>query len=283
MAKVNFAAKNFSFSSTPFKAVMREKATIPHGEDYQAQNCISVYNNGDGVPVEIHQEEGVYVLEMIFGHLLTSSNYDDLTKKTTGGRNGYGAKLTNIFSTEFVIETAEGKRQKKYKQVSVRVLLLVFSNNMGKKSKLVITKCKESENWTKVTFKPDLAKFNMTHLEDDVVALIKKRVIDLAGCLGKTVKVELNGQRIPVKSFLDYVNLYLQSASKARLDALPSNLRWNKLQDVIPPEIGELKSLTHLYLNNNYLTDGIPAQLANLTNLEILPEHHRKSSTSPRD
>ncbi|KAM3379200.1 hypothetical protein P3S68_011614 [Capsicum galapagoense] len=48
------------------------------------------------------------------------------------------------------------------------------------------------------------------------------------------------------------------------------NVRWNKLQDVIPPEIGELKQLTHLYLNNNYLTGGVPAQLANLTNLEIL-------------
>ncbi|CAL5397663.1 unnamed protein product [Camellia sinensis] len=71
------------------------------------------------------------------------------------------------------------------------------------------------------TFKSDLAKFNMTCLEDDVVALMKKRVIDLAGCLGKTVKVDLNGQRIPVKSFLDNVNLYIQSASKARPDALP--------------------------------------------------------------
>ncbi|KAJ4969606.1 hypothetical protein NE237_002705 [Protea cynaroides] len=187
------------------------------------QNCISVYNNGDGVPVEIHQEEGVYVPELIFGHLLTSSNYDDTEKKTTGGRNGYGAKLTNIFSTEFVIQTADGRRQKKYKQV--------FSNNMGKKSEPAITKCKENENWTKVSFKPDLAKFNMTHLEEDVVALMKKRVIDIAGCLGKTVKVELNGQRVPVKSFLDYVNLYLQSASKNRTDPLPRiaekvNERW---------------------------------------------------------
>ncbi|RVW87704.1 DNA topoisomerase 2 [Vitis vinifera] len=165
------------------------------------KNCISVYNNGDGVPVEIHQEEGVRPV----------------------GRNGYGAKLTNIFSTEFVIETADGRRQKKYKQV--------FSNNMGKKSEPVITKCKERENWTKVSFKPDLAKFNMTHLEDDVVALMKKRVVDIAGCLGKTVKVELNGQRIPVKSFNDYVNLYLQSAAKSRPESLPRiaekvNERW---------------------------------------------------------
>jgi DNA topoisomerase-2 len=86
-------------------------------------NLVSVYNNGDGVPVDMHKEEGVYVPELIFGHLLTSSNYDDAEKKTTGGRNGYGAKLTNIFSTEFVIETADGKRQKKYKQV-----MLVFVN-----------------------------------------------------------------------------------------------------------------------------------------------------------
>jgi len=86
-------------------------------------NTVSVYNNGDGVPVEIHQEEKVYVPELIFGHLLTSSNYDDNVKKTTGGRNGYGAKLTNIFSTEFVIETADGRRLKKYKQVVTRFLL----------------------------------------------------------------------------------------------------------------------------------------------------------------
>ncbi|XP_031273762.1 DNA topoisomerase 2 [Pistacia vera] len=170
------------------------------------QNLISVYNNGDGVPVEIHQEEGVYVPEMIFGHLLTSSNYDDNVKKTTGGRNGYGAKLTNIFSTEFVIETVDGKRQKKYKQV--------FSSNMGKKGEPTIAKCKENDNWTKVSFKPDLAKFSMTHLEDDVVSLMKKRVVDMAGCLGKSVKVELNGRRVPVKTFEEYVDLYPKSGAR---------------------------------------------------------------------
>ncbi|XP_054812803.1 DNA topoisomerase 2 [Prosopis cineraria] len=177
------------------------------------QNLICVYNNGDGVPVEIHQEEKVYVPELIFGHLLTSSNYDDNVKKTTGGRNGYGAKLTNIFSTEFVIETADGKRQKKYKQV--------FSNNMGQKSEPAITKCKEGENWTKVSFKPDLEKFKMSYLEEDVVALMKKRVVDLAGCLGKTVKVELNGRLIRLKSFRDYADLYLKSAEKSRPVPLP--------------------------------------------------------------
>lgn len=92
---------------------------------------------------------------------------------------------------------------------------------MGKKTDPSITKCKAGENWTKVTFRPDLAKFNMTYLEEDVVALMKKRVVDLAGTLGKSVKVELNGQRLPLKTFADYVNLYLQSASKSRPEPLP--------------------------------------------------------------
>ncbi|XP_038974184.1 DNA topoisomerase 2-like [Phoenix dactylifera] len=233
-----------------------------------AGNCISVYNNGDGIPVEIHQEEGVYVPEMIFGHLLTSSNYDDNVKKTTGGRNGYGAKLSNIFSTEFVIQTADGRRQKKYKQV--------FSENMGKKSEPSIVKCKEGENWTKVTFKPDLAKFNMTHLEDDVVALMKKRVVDLAGILGKSIKVELNGQRIPVKSFSDYVNLYLQSASKSRPEPLPRilekvNDRWEicvslsegQFQQVsFVNGIATVKGGTHV----EYVTNQITSHLMNIVN-----------------
>ena len=78
---------------------------------------VRVWNNGAGVPVEMHKTEKVYVPELIFGHLLTSSNYDDAEKKVTGGRNGYGAKLANIFSTEFVVETADGKRGRSYRQV----------------------------------------------------------------------------------------------------------------------------------------------------------------------
>ncbi|WVZ17608.1 hypothetical protein V8G54_010590, partial [Vigna mungo] len=80
------------------------------------QNTISVFNNGDAIPVEIPN--------FICGHLLTNSNYDDNVKKTTGGRNGYSAKLTNIFSTEFIVKIADGKRKKKYKQ-------LVFSSHIA--------------------------------------------------------------------------------------------------------------------------------------------------------
>ena len=65
----------------------------------------------------MHATEKMYVPELIFGTLLTSSNYDDEQKKVTGGRNGYGAKLCNIFSTNFTIETACSESGKVFKQV----------------------------------------------------------------------------------------------------------------------------------------------------------------------
>lgn len=173
-----------------------------------AAGLISVWNNGGGIPVEVHKVEGVYVPELIFGHLLTSSNYDDDEKKVTGGRNGYGAKLANIFSTEFVVETADGARSgKKYRQV--------FRNNMSERSEPEVSSCKSSENWTRISFKPDLPKFDMREgepLEADTVALMRKRVLDVAGVLGRGVKVMLNGERVPVRSFADYVDLYLGPA-----------------------------------------------------------------------
>jgi DNA topoisomerase-2 len=68
--------------------------------------------DGKGIPIVIHKEHKIYVPELIFGHLLTSSNYDDDEKKVVGGRNGYGAKLTNIYSSRFTIECNNGKKNK---------------------------------------------------------------------------------------------------------------------------------------------------------------------------
>ena len=54
--------------------------------------AIEVSNNGMGIPIIKHDTENVYIPELIFGTLLTSSNYDDAEQRTTGGRNSYGSK-----------------------------------------------------------------------------------------------------------------------------------------------------------------------------------------------
>ncbi|KAI9672891.1 MAG: DNA topoisomerase 2 [Trizodia sp. TS-e1964] len=162
---------------------------------------ISVWNNGRGIPVEIHKVENIYIPEMIFGHLLTSSNYNDEQEKVTGGRNGYGAKLCNIFSKEFILETADSRTGKKYKQI--------WTDNMSKMGKAKITSNK-SDDYTKVTFTPDFSKFSMTGIDDDFEALVKRRVYDLAGT-SRGVKVTLNGERVKIRNFKSYMEMYVKA------------------------------------------------------------------------
>ncbi|KAF9242373.1 DNA topoisomerase [Melanogaster broomeanus] len=168
------------------------------------EGTISVYNNGRGIPIEMHSKEKIYIPELIFGHLLSSSNYDDDEKKLTGGRNGYGAKLANIYSHEFTVDTADKNSSQKYKQT--------WTENMSKCGSAKITKNSKGEEYTRVTFRPDLKRFGMERIDEDTVSLLKKRVYDMAGTV-RDVKVYLNDERLKIKNFKQYVDMYLDSAA----------------------------------------------------------------------
>ncbi|KAJ7771941.1 DNA topoisomerase II [Mycena maculata] len=175
------------------------------------ESTISVYNNGHGIPIEMHATHNCYIPELIFGHLLAGSNFDDDEKKLTGGRNGYGAKLANIYSHEFTIETADKTTSQKYKQS--------WTNNMNTCGKAKITKNAKGDEWTKITFRPDLARFGMDSIDEDTASLLRKRVYDMAGTV-KDIKVFYNDKRITnVKNFKQYVDLYLASATEAANEA----------------------------------------------------------------
>ncbi|XP_063778296.1 DNA topoisomerase 2-beta [Pseudophryne corroboree] len=163
-------------------------------------NIISIWNNGKGIPVVEHKVEKVYVPALIFGQLLTSSNYDDEEKKVTGGRNGYGAKLCNIFSTKFTVETACKEYKHSFKQT--------WMNNMLKTTEPKI-KHFDGDDYTCITFQPDLSKFKMDKLDKDTVALLTRRAYDIAGSC-KGVRVLLNGKKLPVNGFRSYVDLYVK-------------------------------------------------------------------------
>lgn len=171
---------------------------------------ISITNNGKGIPIQIHKRENMYVPELLFGHLLTGSNFDDANeKRLTGGRHGYGAKLTNIFSKEFQVETMDTKRKKFYRQV--------WQDNMHTVNKAQVVDIQDTGitgDFTRVSFIPDLEKLakdstmeNRT-IPDDDYAIMCRRVFDLAGCAGGTITVTLNGKILPVQSFEDYAHLY---------------------------------------------------------------------------
>ena len=157
---------------------------------------ITVRNNGDGIPIKMHDKEKVWIPELIFGHLLTSSNYDDSKERTTGGRNGYGAKLTNVFSKEFrVTVVSEGK---KYVQV--------WSNNMSATTQPVMKDFKGASG-VEVEFVPDWRKFGAASFPTDFRTLIERRVWDAAAWCTKA-HVYLNGERIHVDSFESYAKMH---------------------------------------------------------------------------
>ncbi|EME46718.1 hypothetical protein DOTSEDRAFT_87208 [Dothistroma septosporum NZE10] len=172
------------------------------------KGVISVKNNGKGIPIEMHEKEGIYIPEMIFGHLLTSSNYDDEEAKTTGGRNGYGAKLTNIYSTEFQLDTVDRKTKQRYRQT--------WRNNMSTMEKAKIEKVKDTQDYTQITFKPDFRKFKMDGMDADFEGLVKRRVYDMAGT-AKGVKVYLNGERIKIAKFKQYMEMYTKAIKNENL------------------------------------------------------------------
>ena len=224
-----------------------------------ANNLIRVWNNGNGIPVVIHQEHNIYVPELIFGHLLTGSNFDDDEQKTTGGRNGYGAKLANIFSSEFTVETNDSNRGLSFKQN--------FNNNMSVRGEPVIKKSTGTD-FTCITFKPDLRRFKMDRLDEDIVALLSKRVYDIAGTNANgasKLAVYLNGCRIEVKSLESYIENFVGLEPPCTFQRI--NERW---EIGIGPSEGSFQQVS--YVNSictikggqhvNYIADQVVQRLA---------------------
>lgn len=158
------------------------------------KNKISIKDNG-GIPIEIHREYNQYVPEVIFGNLMSGSNYDDSDERVVAGLNGLGSKLTNVFSEEFVVSSCDGKKH----------FYQIFRNNMRERDEPVIKKSKD--NHTQITYKPDLSKFGIDSIDEDHFKMIEKRVYDLAG-LNPEISFTFNGSKLKFNSFEDYIKLY---------------------------------------------------------------------------
>ena len=164
---------------------------------------ITITNDGNGIDIAKHPENGLWIPEMIFGHLRTSTNYDKDEKRIVGGKNGFGFKLVLIWSTYGYIETVDHTRGLKYTQE--------FRSNLDVICPPVVTKVKSSKPYTTVVFRPDYARLQMPGgLSPDMLALLKKRVYDIGAVTDASVKkVRLNEALVPVKNFQQYIDLYL--------------------------------------------------------------------------
>ena len=169
---------------------------------------IIIFNNTcsktEQIPIEIHKTEKVYVPELLFGHLLTGSNFEDDNdnKRVVGGKNGYGAKLSNIYSEQFKLDILNTIYKLKYTQI--------FSNNMYKISKPIIKKNSSTVGYTKISIIPDYPRFGCKGLSEDMYLLFKKRTYDIAGTtsIENKVKVYFNDELLNINSFEDYIKMF---------------------------------------------------------------------------
>ena len=182
---------------------------------------VSVLNDGSGIDIASHPTEKnkkgkpLYIPEMIFGHLLTSTNYDKDEKKVVGGKNGYGAKLTNIFSTYFKLETVDHVRQKKYVQE--------FSENM-KESKRPKISDFTRKPYTKISWIADFKRFGLQGYTEAMVQQMIRRTYDIAGITEKSVSVYLNRKKLAIKDFKGYSEMYLTDKPLIYMEIDP---RWS--------------------------------------------------------
>lgn len=198
--------------------------TIDIGIDKET-GVITMINDGNGIDIAKHPEYDLWIPEMIFGHLRTSTNYKKDEKKVVGGKNGFGFKLVLIYSKWGYVETVDHTRGLKYKQT--------YKENLSIIEKPSVTKCK-GKPYTKVSWLPDYEKFGITNLTDDMYNLFVKRIYDIAAVTDKGVKVKLNSSIVPIKTFEQYVNMYVGSKTDTKRIYEANGDRWEYAVCITP-------------------------------------------------
>src|SRR5210317_182858 len=163
---------------------------------------VTIENNGPlgGISVRMHEKEGLWNPELVFGHLLTSTNYDDSQKRIVGGRNGYGAKLANIYSSDFSIVIKDHETKQTYTQK--------WSKNMTVCDPPKNQKHSGATSSVAITFTPEWKRFGMSKMDDTIYKIFQKRVWDANICTTQNCKVKFNGDVLTKQSFETYAKMH---------------------------------------------------------------------------
>jgi DNA topoisomerase-2 len=168
----------------------------------KVSGSVTIENNGPlgGIGVRMHEKEGLWNPELVFGHLLTSTNYDDSQKRIVGGRNGYGAKLANIYSSDFSIVIKDHETKQTYTQS--------WSKNMTVCDPPKIKKHSGATSSVSITFTPEWKRFGMSKMDDTIYSIFQKRVWDANICTTQNCKVKFNGDVLPKQNFEVYAKMH---------------------------------------------------------------------------
>src|ERR1051325_4466762 len=150
-------------------------------------NSITVVDNGRGIPVGLHEEEGISAAQVVMTKLHAGGKFDSMSYKVSGGLHGVGVSCVNALSERLELEIwrPEGETGPSY------TWLQEYACGIPK-GPLTKTGKAGRKTGTRVTFKPDCSIMEATVFNYDTLA---QRLRELA-FLNKGLKITLTDERV---------------------------------------------------------------------------------------
>jgi len=150
--------------------------------------CVSIEDNGRGIPIDMHKEENIPALQVVMTYLHAGGKFDNKTYKVSGGLHGVGVSVVNALSERMEVQVF--KDNKIYRQVYEKGIAVTKVDIIGTTEK----------NGSLTIFKPDREIFEDLEFNFDILST---RLRELA-FLNKGLKITLKDERAEKEHIFQY-------------------------------------------------------------------------------
>ena len=178
-----------------------------------SDGSVTISDNGRGIPVDIHHEEGISAAEVIMTQLHAGGKFDNNSYKVSGGLHGVGISVVNALSENLSLKIYRNDK----------VYEIIFQNGVAK-DRLKVTGEEKNKTGTEINFKPSQETFSKCVFD---YSTLEHRIRELA-FLNSGVHIELIDQREREDK---KVSFFYEGGLKAYTEYL--NRSRNAIHDVI--------------------------------------------------